>query len=107
MLNEELIANKEKLIEDCPPSFTLLRKFIGINGEKEDWTLKNIMIGKTKTESKGEAFKKFRRSTWFYRRALPFFLLIIWTILAGTVNFGYAILIIVTAIGITLFLFDP
>ena len=75
--------------------------------DKEKWTLFDIFWGKKHDETVGLALGKARKSTWFYRRILPFGLFIIWIYLLSTLNeiFGFAAIVIFFII--TLILLDP
>lgn len=68
----------------------------------ESWTLLDIIIGKSNEEGVVDALIKASRSTWFYRRSLPFALLVIWLYWAYNLDktvgvyLIYAILIMIT-----------
>lgn len=104
---------RRELDENCVQSLSPFRPFITPEGDISSkgkwtrWTLEDIMIGKRNDKGRCEALSDARRSTWLYRRALPLILFMIWVFLAGTINVGCAILIIVVSVAITLLLFDP
>jgi hypothetical protein len=50
--------------------------------QKESWKWRDIFIGKRSDEKWNEALWKARKSTWFYRRLIPFILSLFW-ILSG------------------------
>lgn len=48
--------------------------------QKENWSAWNILVGKRQDEDTIDALWKARKSTWLYRRLIPFMLFLFWTV---------------------------
>lgn len=57
--------------------------------QKENWSAWNILIGKRKDENSIDALWNAWRSTWFYRRLIPFILLCFWALALIFVLYNY------------------
>jgi hypothetical protein len=77
MLQESHRLLKEEL--NCTPANVHFIKIYPSPYEKARWSIWDIFWG-NRPGNKPD-FKKMLKSTWFYRRALPFVLFIIWSIL--------------------------
>ena len=87
-MDYDLSKESQSYFAECPPLFSPCASILSpwpSDDEKKSWSLWNVIVGKRENDTPIEALSKARRSTWFYRRVLPFILLAIWILLAGTI----------------------